>query len=389
MLSVFTLSQAITESANRVLDNTPAYEFATDNLSECASEFHFALISEASNISEIMAGTDEILAEAVFENPSSVDALSENVFTTIKDGVVKFFEKIISMVKGLIEKLKAFLYKMTGKTDKWLQIMEPKINAAKNNKGYGDVSHEMYNWNTTFITGTSGDCMAGGLDKLVADWRSTCEVVGKSSAKEFIDLSKATTKDVRGAAGMDADKKPAEKKTGDYDKISKKWGEMLEKFKSNAPDKIGSAWKIKATSMDVLTGELRKKAQGGSEKTEVKFGNDTGKMVEAIKNSSKTIEKVKKAYEDHLKHLTDFKANLQKQGDELGDLGKKADTIPSEVIRAATDSVKAAYKYAMDVTSTYEGAMNTVRNLNTTLIQEMCSEYMTALTKFANFKGSK
>ena len=112
-------------------------------------------------------------------------------------------------------------------------------------------------------------------------------------------------------------------------------------------------------------------------------------MIEALKNSSKTIEKVKKAYEDHLKHLTDFKANLEKQGDELGNLGKKGDTIPAEITRAATDHVKAMYNYAMEVTRTYETAMNSVRNLNTSLIQEMCTEYMAALGKFASFKGTK
>ncbi|MCM1532733.1 MAG: hypothetical protein NC114_10755 [Ruminococcus flavefaciens] len=367
----------------------PAYEFATDNLSECSAEFQFMLANEASNLREIMAGTDEILAEAAFTNPGSVDALNENVFTTLKDGVVKFFNKIIAMVKGLIEKIKAFIYKMTGKTDKWLKIMEPKINAAKNNKGYGDVSAEMYNWNAAFITGTSGDCMAGGLDKLVADWRAECDVVGKSSAKNFVSNARQDTKDAKAAAGMDADGKPAGKATGTFDKATKTWVDSLEKFKSSAPDKIGAAWKIKATSMDVLTSELRKKATGGAEKTERKFGNDTGAMIDAIKNSTKTMEKVKKAYEDHLKHLTDFKANLEKQGDELGDLGKKGDTIPTEVVRAATDHVKAMYNYAMEVTRTYENAMNAVKNLNTSLIQEMCTEYMSALTKFANFKGTK
>ena len=389
MISVFTLSQAVNESAARVVDNVPAYEFATDNMDECAAEFQFALVNEASNLREFIAGTDEVLAEAVFSNPDSIDSLNENVFQTLKDGVIKFFNKIIAMVKGLIEKLKAFLYKRTGKIDKWLQIMEPKIKAAKNNKGYGDVSAEMYNWNVAFITGTSGDSMAGGLDTLVADWRAHCNVVGKSGIGNFRSAVQADTKDVKGQAGTDADSKGASKVTSDYEKATKIWTDSLDKFKSNAPDHIGKAWKIKATSNDVLLAELRKKATGGAEKTDKKFGGEVDKMIEALKNSSKTIEKVKKAYEDHLKHLTDFKANLEKQGDELGNLGKKGDTIPAEITRAATDHVKAMYNYAMEVTRTYETAMNSVRDLNTSLIQEMCTEYMAALGKFASFKGTK
>jgi len=397
MISVFTLSQAISESAARAVDNVPAYEFATDNLSECSAEFSYALVNEASNLREIMASTDEILAEAAFNNPSSVDELNENVFTTLKDGVVKFFNKIIAMVKGLIEKLKAFFYKMTGKTDKWLKIMEPKINAAKNNKGYSDVSMEMYNWNAAFITGTSGDCMAGGLDKLVADWRAEAEVAGKSNIGNYMEEMRNSTKSVKSAAGLDADGKQVEKGdkgkgwagTSKIDAETKKKVEALEKFKSTASDKIGAAWKIKATSMDVLTSELRKKATGGAEKTEKKFGGEVGAMVDAIKNSAKAIEKVKKSYEDHLKHLTDFKAALEKQGDELGNLGKKSDTIPAEAIRAGSDYVKAVYNHAMEITRTYENAMNAVKNLNVSLIQEMCTEYMSALGKFANFKGTK
>lgn len=400
MISVFTLSQAVNESAARVVDNVPAYEFATDNMDECAAEFQFALVNEASNLREFIAGTDEVLAEAVFSNPDSIDSLNENVFQTLKDGVIKFFNKIIAMVKGLIEKLKAFLYKLTGKTDKWLQIMEPKIKAAKNNKGYGDVSAEMYNWNVAFITGTSGDSMAGGLDTLVADWRSECDVVGKSGIGEFRsavqDATSGTTDKkgnhvagVKDYAGTDADSGAADKGARSFDGKVKQWTEKLDNFKSNVPDRIGKAWKIKATSNDVLLSELRKKATGGAEKTEKKFGSEVDKMIDALKNSSKTIEKIKAAYEGHLKHLTDFKANLEKQGDELGSLGKKGDTIPAEIVRAGTDYVKAMYNFSMEVTRTYETAMNSVRNLNTSLIQEMCSEYMAALGKFASFKGTK
>lgn len=389
MISVFTLSQAVNESAARVVDNVPAYEFATDNMDECAAEFQFALVNEASNLREFIAGTDEVLAEAVFSNPDSIDSLNENVFQTLKDGVIKFFNKIIAMVKGLIEKLKAFLYKLTGKTDKWLQIMEPKIKAAKNNKGYGDVSAEMYNWNVAFITGTSGDSMAGGLESLVADWRARCDVVGKSGIGNFRSAVQDATTDVKGQDKVDADSGAASKKTESFDKEVKKWTDDLDKFKSKAPDFIGTAWKIKATSNDVLLSELRKKATGGAEKTEKKFGGEVDKMIEALKNSSKTIEKVKSEYEKHLKHLTDFKANLEKQGDELGSLGKKGESIPTEIVRAATDAVKAQYNFAMEVTRTYETAMNSVRNLNTSLIQEMCTEYMAALGKFASFKGTK
>jgi len=390
MISVFTLSQAITESTTRVVDNVPAYEFATDDLNECTAEFNYALVNEASNIREIMASTDEILAEAAFENPGSVDELNENVFTTLKDGVVKFFNKIIAMVKGLIEKLKAFFYKMTGKTDKWLKIMEPRIKDAKRNKGYGDVSMEMYDWKPDFITGTGGDSLAGGLDKLVAKWRASADIGGDSGAlKNYKAAVTAHTTVVKNMAGEDADSDDSKKVGKAYDDETKEWVSKLEKFKSNAADEIGGAWGVKASSMDVLVSELRKKATGGTEKTDKKFGSDVDKMVEAVKGSAKAIEKVKKAYEDHLKHLTDFKAKLEKQGDELGSLGKKGDTVPADIVRAATDFVKAMYNYSMEITRTYESAMNTAKNLNTSLIQEMCTEYMTALTKFANFKGTK
>lgn len=391
MISVFTLSQAITENASRAIDNVPAYEFATDNLDECSAEFQFMLANEASNMREFIASTDEILAEAVFSNPASVDSLNENVFETLKNGVINFFNKIIAMVKGLIEKLKAFFYKMTGKTDKWLKIMEPKIAEAKRKTGYGDVSMEMYSWNDQYITATSGDSLAGGLDKMVAQWRA--DVNGGKSNAEMMKLLKeiqsAQTKIVNKSGGEDADSSDTKDSIDAYQKEAEYVNGETEKFKQNAADTIGKAWGVKATSMDVLTGELRKKATGGAEKTEKKFGNETDKMVAAIKNSTKTIEAIKKAYETHLKHLTDFKSELEKQGDGLGKLTKSGEKAPDGIIRGATDLVKAHYNKAMEITRTYEAAMNSVRNLNTSLIQEMCTEYMSALGKFASFKGTK
>ena len=51
-------------------------------------------------------------------NPDRLDVIQESVFTSIKEGVIKFFNKIISMVKGLIEKLKAAGLEISPETDR-------------------------------------------------------------------------------------------------------------------------------------------------------------------------------------------------------------------------------------------------------------------------------
>lgn len=390
-ISVMSITEAFNGSAARAISTVEAYPFATDNLAECAGEMGYQIMTEAADFMEIVTSTDEIIAEAAMTNPDRIDVLDENVFTKIKDGVIAFFNKIIAMVKGLIEKLKAFFYKMTGKTDKWLKIMEPKIQAAKRQTGYGDVSAERYKWDTAYIT--TG--LPGGITKLVDSWKTKVNAVSNKSSSNAGNFTKwvngtagviGPKEDAQANKGADADSQAVKDAAKAWDDITTEVNRDLEDFKKNFASTVGSSLGCSGATLDAIWAEVSKKAHGG-EKTETKYGNEVDTMVNAIKNSAKTIETLKKAYEGHLKHLTTFKADLEKRGDTFDVKGE--DKIPAEILRATRAAVKAEYTLEMEVTKQYESALNSARNYNTGYVQEMTTEYMNLLTKFASFKGKK
>lgn len=383
-ISVFQLASALTESA--AVSNVPAFEFATDNLQECTGEMNYMIMAEAADYREIAVSTNELLAESAINNPGAVSALDENIFTTLKDGIIKFFNKIIAMVKGLIEKIKAFFYKMTGKTDKWVSIMEPKINEAKRKTGYGDVSAERYNWDTKYVM---TDMMAG-VGSMVDDWRSA---VGAMKSDKDVSLLADYVRDVRqssaGYKGEDADSDKTKTAVKHYEDNAKASQDELESFKKSFNDTVAKAMGVSGSDLNTVWAEVTKKAHGGTnEKTERKYGNEVDAMLGVIKKSKDTIDGLKKKYEAHLKHLTTFKDALEKAGGNM-DQFKSEDKLPADMVRAARESFKAEYNKIMEITKSYETAMNTARQMNTSFVQDMTTEYMTLLTKFAGFKGKK
>lgn len=388
-ITPFGLAQALVESAGT---HSPiaAYEFGTDNLDECTADMNFRIMHESADLAEIIVSTDELLAEAAMTSPERVDVLHENVFKTIKEGVVKFFDKIISMVKGIIEKIKAYFYKMTGKTDKWVKIMEPKIQAAQRQPGYSDFSVECYRWNADYLS-ANGE-LAANVGKLVDDWREKVQQ-GDKKAKKVSDYGKDIIADAADYKGTkknptDADSEGVKSYVADEDKLAGEFKKDREEFEKNFAKTVASIMGVgSASSIDVVWAEVTKKAQGGTEKVETKVGGDAGKMLNVVKESGKSVEAIKKVYEKHLKDLIDYKAALEKIGSDL--TIKDEDKYPSEVVRVLREGFKAYYDLVMKQTTMYESTANSARQLHTNLVQSMTSEYMTVLTKFAGYKGKK
>ena len=152
MLNIFKLTDAISESAigSTNIAGIQPYEFI-GSMAECTAEFNYEVMSEAANFMEFYANSEEIMTEAAVMNPAAIDTLSESVFGKIKEGVTKFIDKIIAMVKGIVEKLKAFFFKLTGKTDKWLNIMKPKIKDAQGRRGSSEMTYEMHEWYVEYV----------------------------------------------------------------------------------------------------------------------------------------------------------------------------------------------------------------------------------------------
>lgn len=385
------LAEAVRNSTGRS-SYVEGYDFGTDNLQECATIFDYNVVNETNNIAEMIAVTDEIMAEAAMNNPDAMDTISESVFGKIKDGVRKFFDKVISMVKGIIDKLKAFLYRMTGKTQKWLSVMKPKIQDVINKQsGYQDVSYEMFEYDEKYVTGG----MLDGFSKLVGDFTSDTLVGDERGVNSVIvKLSNMQRSNNRTAKGSDAsaDQVSAAESTDpalkECETLTKKINEDLTKFKSNfwktVASKLGAG---SAATADAVWADCTKKAhKNGSEKKEVKFGANASSMLTAVENCVDTITKLKESYDKHLEDLKTKKENYEKEDFMKVD---DATNIPQNVSGAIRSTVSAYSSNMTEKISLYEQALNGARNKNTALVQEMAGAYMSALTKLASYKASK
>jgi hypothetical protein len=67
----------------------------------------------------------------------------------------------------------------------------------------------------------------------------------------------------------------------------------------------------------------------------------------------------------------------------------KMDQFPAELRSKYTAAINSASEITTIIISTFETALNTAKTKHIGYIQEMTSEYMGALSKFANYKGKK
>lgn len=382
-ISPFMLERFINEGATGSHYNIPAYNFATDDLNECTSTMNTVVMIEAADVHEIIVGTDELLVEAATTNPHCIQALQEASFKSIKDSIIKFFKKIIEMIKGIIAKLKAYFYQITGKTSKWVTVMEPRINKARGNSGYENVSAERYKWNVEFVQNGIRDGIVK-LMKTSADEVNSPDVIDV----EFSNLSKEIKSAVSHYKDDDTNSVKAKAFVDECKTECEDLKKEMEKFKDGFPTLVAQAFGVSGTSLDTIWKEVSKKARGNAnEKTDVKYGSEALSMLDVVKKSSENINKIKDAYDGHLEIITKIKDKLENNRD--FELDNESEYKSSEVIIAAKEVYKVTCDGVVSIVSAFETAINTARQLNLNLHKEMISEYMTLLTKFASFKGTK
>lgn len=376
-ISVYSLATAINESATAgTRENIPAYEFC-GSLIEACYEMDFNIMSESASVDELLAVSNEIMAEAAVSNPTVIEVLQENVFTSVKDGVVKFFKKIIAMIKGIIEKLKAAFYKMTNKIDEWYKIMEPKIKAAKNRVS-GDFNVEMYDWNAEFITKEFPDDMAEAADGFESGFKISGKIE-KFSAEAFQKLQNTKPEDAAKVAEQIT--KEAEGKVNVTEKVTNYLFAHIGHGKS-------------ATAQNILAA-LEDEARGTSEKRSIAINSKVDDMLAVVKESKNTIDKLKKAYEKHEKDITKIKDSVEKLNVESyftktqNKTRENEEKFNASVNQALVEGLQKQLTYSKSVVSEFEKWFGQMKNKNIAWVQSMTQDYMSALTKFAGAKAEK
>lgn len=387
MLNIFKLTDAINESAVGFANTAgiQPYEFI-GSMAECTAEFNYEVMSEAANFMEFYANSEEIMTEAAVMNPDVINTLVENVFSKIKDHVTKFIDKIIAMVKGLVEKLKAFFFKLTGKTDKWLSIMKPKIKEAQGRRGSSEVTYEMHEWNVDYVN----NGLSAGISKLVAD--SVKSVLHGSDVEKAISnaasIAKSNATSFSQSADSDANSDKSKASLTLLDGKIEDLNKDLEDTRDGFPAKVASAVGVSEnSSLDAVWKAVTEKATGGEKKT-VQVGTQVDAMVAGVEGSKKCIDNLKKIYEQHVKDLSNYRKQVENTFKKIEVFDK--DDKTAQAVKSSVSSYLNAYsKKIVTTLQMSETACSNAQGMNTSFVQTMTTEYMNALTRFAGYKEKK
>ena len=385
MLNEFKLFAAVNESIENggmssfeSISSIEPYSFGGMELEEAASFMNQEIMAEAVSYAEFSVGADEILSEAALMNPDKVAVLSENVFTNVLSALRKLIDKLIGMVKGLINKIKAFWYKFTGKRDKWIKLMEKKVTETKNSK----FTYMMWEWDEGYLTSTLPD----SVNKLVATWK---EKFAGTTFKQYIQIAK----DVASTYGKgtkinekDESKKDAYLTSAIEHKFNIKEGEREYSDEQMAKLITGDLGTNGNTVADAVNDIYKKAHSDKSEKTEINVESKRGSMLTFIKGCDAAIKKVQKAYDEDLKALADFKKELG--GDTNISFEGQSDFTDGNA-NAIRGYLKARIDYLSRYTTAFHSVVSKASTINTNCLRDCAGEYMTALSKYAGTKEKK
>lgn len=374
MVNIMSLMEAVSTGRRYGYDSGDAYEFI-GSIEESTAEFNYVLMTESIDLTSTLNTLDEIMVEAAVNGGRErVRMISEGVFANFAEKIKKFFKKLIELVKGIIAKLKEFFYTLTKNTNKWMSLMEAKVKEAANRSGVGSVTHEMYKWNIPFVTKGMSEGIVGLL-----------KGTGDEVAKYFSDKYASTgiEEKYRDAGSVAT--------TNNIDKESvKKITRMREHAKTDMVKIVAKHLGVSGGTMDAIWTGLAKKAKGGSEKVAVKFVTEGGlgvsNMLDAIRDSSDTINTLTDAYNTHLAELQEMSSNASEALDNAIDNVKNDD---DEQKLRTQNAMRELYGFGQDQLTMLEGMCTTARGLNTEYVKAMTSDFMHALNKLAAYKEPK
>lgn len=371
MVNIMSLMEAVSTGRRYGYDSGDAYEFI-GSIEESTAEFNYVLMTESIDLTATLNTLDEIMVEAAVNGGRErVRMISEGVFANFAEKIKKFFKKLIELVKGIIAKLKEFFYTLTKNTNKWMSLMEAKVKEAANRSGANTITHEMYKWSIPYVTKGMSEGVIGllkNMDEGMSKWFDT----------KFAD------------AGMTDERfAPDLTKNGISKEHTKALTNIREKAKTEMVKTAAKCLGVSGGTMDAIWTAVSKKAKGGSEKVSVKFMTEGGlgasNMLDAISNSSDTINTLTEAYNTHLSELQEISSSISETLDDtLSDIkGDDDDTLRLQ------NAVREMFGLAQDKISMLEGMCTTARGLNTEYVKAMTSDFMHALNKLAAYKEPK
>lgn len=328
--------------------------------------------NEAADFMKFTIGSNELLIENTLSGNENLDALSENVFTGVVENVKKFFRKMIEVVKGILQKIQAYFYALTGKTNKWADLMSKKIN---NQKSGVEVKVEMHEWKQDEVLSGLGN----KANKLVDSWST--EVKGAiDTIDNQIEKFKNAATASRDVENYNDDDMDTFRKNSDANNEAR-----TEKFLGIFNQVLGTS----ANSASDVSSELTKEINGGDMNTVTVSSSNANSMLTVVKGASKTRDGLEKSYKKYLKVLDDALKTLDKIKPDSMKMDGEKDAKNPRAFTDARERIKTHVNTLVSETNQFHTMIEAVRKVNLTCLDNMTREYMTALNKYAGGKPEK
>lgn len=328
--------------------------------------------NEAADFMKFTIGSNELLIENTLSGNENLDALSENVFTGVVENVKKFFRKMIEVVKGILQKIQAYFYALTGKTNKWADLMSKKIN---NQKSGVEVKVEMHEWKQDEVLSGLGN----KANKLVDSWST--EVKGAiDTIDNQIEKFKNAATASRDVEDYNDDDMDTFRKNSDANNEAR-----TEKFLGIFNQVLGTS----ANSASDVSSELTKEINGGDMNTVTVSSSNANSMLTVVKGASKTRDGLEKSYKKYLKVLDDALKTLDKIKPDSMKMDGEKDAKNPRAFTDARERIKTHVNTLVSETNQFHTMIEAVRKVNLTCLDNMTREYMTALNKYAGGKPEK
>lgn len=426
MISVFDLVRAVNESAeynhSGGTNIAPMDIPETMNICESVEFVNYEIYNESAEFAKFASESDEILFEAAMTNPDMVGPMSESIIKNIGQAVKTFFQKIIAGAKAILNRMKEFWAKMFGKTNKWVELVKPRIKAARD-KGVNmsDVTVQLHKWDTNLVM--SG--ITNTVNEVIKEQENDAGPGAVIKADNLIDYNHSLE-------NADSGDSSISKAIEDLDKEMDKIKEANEKYIKQATAKVIAKFGGSGDEISNIWPALDKKVRG-SDKNDQKIGSVDDK-VSFVEGAAKAREAMEKTYTDYIDRLEKLRTAWEGEADKLtkisgkdsvvrGKINNNDDSQPyavtgnvntppdstvykkdkesggyvkkSDDARAKAHAKKAPTeyinKYQAYSKSKINGMMGMLTNIKSIIdglqsrnlgyIREMCSEYMTAVTK--------
>lgn len=377
MLNEFKLFASVNETVTKAkaaddstLDESihiEPYPFTGLDCIQAMQEASVMIMEEAVDFKEFYVTTDELMMESAISGNNTINTLTEAALGNIGQKFKNLLDKLIGIVSGLIEKLKAFVAKFFGKTDQWLKIMEPKINASTKT----EASHEMYDWDTKYML----DDIPAGIEALRKDWEAK---YGRTSYQDMVNKARS----IADRYGKEENHSPS---GIDLDKISEDHQNKGDKMRDAIIDAFGKSNVDGADTKSVIDSLVVRAHGGKRDKDPVDVVSKKNDMLTYLKGAKKATDKLNIQLNDTLKALKDYRATLDTSKVDFVD----QDNMNSKTVANIRSALVSNVNMYSEYTTAYINAINQIGQLNLSMMQACSKDYMTALSKLVGGKAPK